>query len=57
MEEVIRGMISKVLMEISTYEDIKMNHDGDGRTFDLMIMMSKRQLQDLHQMLDLASGE
>jgi len=55
MEEVIKGMISKVLIEINTYEDIKTNHDGDGRTFDLMIMMSKRQLTDLYTMLDLAT--
>jgi hypothetical protein len=54
MEEVIKGMISKVLIEINTYEDIKTKHDGDGRTYDLMIMMSKKQLTDLYTMLDLA---
>jgi len=54
MKEVIEGMISKTLKEISTFEDIKANHDGDGRTFDLMLMMSKRQLKDLYTMLDLA---
>jgi hypothetical protein len=56
MEEVIKGMISKVLIEINTYEDIKTKDMiDDGRTFDLMIMMSKRQLTDLYTMLDLAT--
>ena len=57
MKEVIEGMISKTLKEISTFEDIKANHDGDGRTFDLMLMMSKRQLKDLYTMLDLAQWD
>tara|TARA_R110000751_G_scaffold28319_7_gene73937 strand:+ start:327 stop:503 length:177 start_codon:yes stop_codon:yes gene_type:complete len=56
MEEVIRGMIKKVMNEIDTYEYNKMNYnDGAGHTYDLLIMMSKRQLKDLNVMLDLAS--
>ena len=53
MKEVIEGMISKVLNEIKMIEDIKANRDVDGKTYDLMLMMSKRQLTDLYTMLDL----
>ena len=49
------GMIEKVMNEIDTYEDIKMRNNGDGHTYDLLIMMSKRQLKDLNVMLDLAT--
>jgi hypothetical protein len=56
MVEVIKKMMVKVENEIVTFEEIKESYGGDARTYDLMIMMSKRQLQDLHQMLDLASG-
>ena len=55
MEKVIMGMVEKVMNEIDTYEDIKMRNNGDGHTYDLLIMMSKRQLKDLNVMLDLAS--
>ena len=54
MKEVIEGMISKVLNEIKMIEDIKANRDVDGKIYDLMLMMSKRQLTDLYTMLDLA---
>ena len=54
MKEVIEGMISKVLNEIKMVEDIKANRDVDGKIYDLMLMMSKRQLTDLYTMLDLA---
>jgi len=54
MKEVIEGMILKVKKEINTFEDVKNNHDGDGRTFDLCIMMAKRQLNDLNALLSLA---
>ena len=53
MKEVIEGMISKVLNEIKMVEDIKANRDVDGKIYDLMLMMSKRQLTDLYTMLDL----
>ena len=53
MKEVIEGMISKVLNEIKMIEDIKANRDVDGKIYDLMLMMSKRQLTDLYTMLDL----
>ena len=54
MKEVIEGMISKVLNEIKMVEDIKANRDVDVcKTYDLMLMMSKRQLTDLYTMLDL----
>ena len=57
MKEVIEGMISKVLNEIKMIEDIKANRDVDGKIYDLMLMMSKRQLTDLYTMLDLVQWE